>query len=248
MGIIPNTTNKVSMETPSSPSADDQTHNNLDDSNNNETVLNSPIVMGESAGPSFLSDLADTSGNTSCSKTISLVSPLDLGIDPKIKGKIWANNFVDLYQLLPTKKGQKNELMDNGDGLLTCKKTHSGSIRTFEKWLEAYHIFVAIYLSKCPNDTASLMRHAIIVQLLSKQSGGEKALYYDENFHMWRQDNPEYLQWGHINTELQNEALAMGISRKQYQPFQGKTIQAPKKPCFKFNNNNGRCERYRIFK
>ena len=65
MGIIPNTTNKVSKETPSRPSTDDQTHHTLDDSNNNETVLNTPIVMGESAGPSFLSDIADTSGNTS---------------------------------------------------------------------------------------------------------------------------------------------------------------------------------------
>ena len=85
MGIIPNTTNKESKETPSSHSTDDQTHRTLDDSNNNETVLNSPIVMHEYAGPSFLSDLADTSGNTSYSKAISLVRPLDLGIDPKTK-------------------------------------------------------------------------------------------------------------------------------------------------------------------
>ena len=107
MGIIRNTANKVSKEAPSNPSTDDQTLHTLDDSNNNETVLNTPTVMGESAGPSFLSDLADTSGNTSYSKAISLVSPLDLGIDPKIKGKIWAKQI---------------ELMDNGDGLLTCRK------------------------------------------------------------------------------------------------------------------------------
>ena len=61
MGIIRNKTNKVSKETSSNPSTDDQTHHTLDDSNNNETVLNTPIVMGESAGHSFLSDLADTS-------------------------------------------------------------------------------------------------------------------------------------------------------------------------------------------
>ena len=131
-----------------------------------------------------------------------------------------------MYQLLPNKKGQKIELMDNGVGLLTCKKTNSGSIRTFEKWLEAFHIFVAIYSSKNPNDTPSLMKHGTIVQRFSKQSGDEAALYYDENFRLWRRDNPEYLPWGHINTELQNEALTMGISRKQYQPFQGKNQTA----------------------
>ena len=116
-----------------------------------------------------------------------------------MEGKIWA---------------KQTELIDNGDGLLTCKKTYSGSIRTFEKWLVTLNIFVAIYSSKCPNDTPSLMRHATIVQRLSKQSGNKAALYYDENFRTWRQDNLEYLPWGHINTELQNEALAMGISRK----------------------------------
>ena len=83
MGIIPNKTNIVSKETPSSPSADDHTQHTID--GNNVTVLNTPTVMGESAGPGFLSDLADTSGNTPCSKTISLVRSLDLGIDPKIK-------------------------------------------------------------------------------------------------------------------------------------------------------------------
>ena len=77
MGIIPNKTYKLSKETPSSPSADDQTHHTLDDSKNNETVLNPPIVMGESAGPSFLSDIADTSGNTSNCKAISLIRPLE---------------------------------------------------------------------------------------------------------------------------------------------------------------------------
>ena len=63
--------------------------------------------MGESAGPSFLSDRADISGNTSYSKALSLVRPWDLSIDPKIKGKIWGNQFVDLCQLLPNKKGQR---------------------------------------------------------------------------------------------------------------------------------------------
>ena len=133
--------------------------------------------------------------------------------------------------------------MDNGDGILTCKKTNWGSFGTFEKWLEAFLIFVAIYSSKCHNFTPSLMKHATIVQCLSKQSGDNAALYYDESFRMWRQDNPEYLPWRQINTELQNEALAMGISRKKYQPFQGKTKQPLKKPCFQFNNNNCRCTR-----
>ena len=123
-------------------------------------------------------------------------------------------------------------------------KKNSRSIRKFDKWLEAFHIFVAIYSSNSPNDTPSLMRHATIVHRLSKQSGDEAALYYNENFRMWKQDNPEYLPWGQINTELQNEAFAMGISRKQHQTFQVKSKQAVKKPCFQFNNNNVKCTRH----
>ena len=44
-----------------------------------------------------------------------MARPLDLGVDPKIKGKIWANQFIDLNVLLPNNRQEKFELVDNGD-------------------------------------------------------------------------------------------------------------------------------------
>ena len=178
-------------------------------------------------------------------KLVSMARPLGLGIDSKIKDKIWANQYVELHTLLSTKKTDKIEFVDNGDGFLKCKKSNSAAIKTFDKWLEAFHTFVAIYSSKFPKETPNLMRHATIVQRLSKQAGDEAALFYDEHFRLWRQDNPEYLPWGQLNSELQNEALAMGFSEKHNQPFQNKSKQAgSSKPyCFRYNNSNGHCPR-----
>lgn len=190
---------------------------------------------------------ADTSTNADlpASKFVSMARPLGLGVDPKIKGKIWANQFVELQCLLPSKKNEKFEVVDNGDGFMKLKKSNSGSIKSFDRWLEAFHTFVAIYSSKFPHETANLMKHATIVQRLSKQAGDEAALSYDENFRIWRQDNPEYLPWGQLNGELQNEALAMGLCRKQNLPFHAKAKQnnSGKQICFNYNNNNGHCTR-----
>ena len=70
---------------------------------------------------------------------------------------------------------------------------------------------MAIYASSYPYDTPDLMRHATIVQRLSKQAGDEAALFYDENFRIWLQENPNRLPWDSISSELQNGALAMGF-------------------------------------
>ncbi|MEW8339813.1 MAG: hypothetical protein AB2708_08185 [Candidatus Thiodiazotropha taylori] len=167
-------------------------------------------------------------------KAVSMARPLDLGIDSKIKGKIWANQFVDLHTLLPSKRKERLELVDNGDGVIRCKKSNSGSITSIDHWLEAFHVFVAIYTAKYPTEAPSLMRHTNIVQKLAKQAGDEAALFYDEQFRLWREDQPELLPWGMISSELQNEALAMGISKtfKQNPTGQRKPKTGIKKYCF----------------
>ena len=40
-------------------------------------------------------------------RAVSMARPLDFGVDPKIKGKIWANQFIDLIVLLPNNRQEK---------------------------------------------------------------------------------------------------------------------------------------------
>ncbi|MEW8544663.1 MAG: hypothetical protein AB2693_14135 [Candidatus Thiodiazotropha sp.] len=195
----------------------------------------------EQSSPVTVEDSVTTS--SSKHKAISMARPLDLGIDSKIKGKIWANQYIELNSLLPSKRKERLELVDNGDGVIRCKKSNSSSINTIDLWLEAFHVFVAIYTAKYPTEAPSLMKHTNIVQKLAKQAGDDAALFYDEQFRLWREDQPELLPWGMINSELQNEALAMGISKKlkQNPTNQRKQKTEVKRFCFRFNNNNGQC-------
>ena len=52
----------------------------------------------------------------------------------------------------------------------------SGKIRNISVWLEAFHVFVAIYCSKFPAEIGHLMTYAQIVQGISKSSGDDVAL------------------------------------------------------------------------
>ena len=229
MGVVPGISNATQQQPSTSSTLTNVTSSELQTLNEAPgSTVNFNSNVSAIASGSEESHVSSLGG----SRAVSMARPLDSGVYPKIKGKIWANQFIDLNVLLPNSRQEKIELVDNGDGVLTCKKSHSGKIRTIDRWLEAFHIFVAIYVSSFPNDTPDLMRHATIVQRLSKQAGDEAALFYDENFRLWRQDNPNGLPWGSISSELQNEALAKSFSKKQNHSFQGKTKQIPKNPAF----------------
>lgn len=205
-----------------------------------------PVV----AGPSSSGFTTNNSAYDQCppisGKAVSISRPLSLGIDEKIKGKIWSNQFIEFSSLFQNHDSDKLELVNDGNGVLTCKKAKSGSIKTVDKWFEAFHIFTSIYTSKSPMEAPSLMKYADTVQKLGKQAGDAAALYYDKQFRLWRQDTPELLPWDQLNNELFTQALAMGLTSKGKGNFPSQKKQKPsskKQYCFQFNNNNGQCHR-----
>ena len=164
LGMIPKTT--PSDPEDNQPVLTAQTTNVVD----NEGVLPSQGDQAVDITKANASDISNTEGPTASpaisfshtdlpqSKFVSMARPLGLGVDSKVKGKIWANQYVELHGLLSPKKNEKIEFVDNGDGVLTCKKSNSNTIKSFDRWLEAFHTFVAIYSSKYPQETPNLMR------------------------------------------------------------------------------------------
>ena len=57
---------------------------------------------------------------------------------------------MEFHSLFRINETDKLELADMGNGVLTCKKSKSGSIRTPDKWFEALHVFVAISTARQP--------------------------------------------------------------------------------------------------
>jgi len=137
-----------------------------------------------------LQTLVDLQGKEPSNPSIS--RPLGLGIDNKVKAKIWANEAIDFGSLLGFKKGRKkfeiNEELDGACSMTAAKQPFT--IRTVNQWMQAFHIFVAIYTEKHPQDAPKLMKYADIVQRLGRQAGDEAALYYDTNFREWRETSP----------------------------------------------------------
>lgn len=175
--------------------------------------------------------------------------PLGQGIDVKVKSKIWAEEYIQLGSL----NSAKLEAVQGKDNSFTFQqKEHKYYFKNLQQWMNAFHIFVAVYCEKCPAQAPCLMKYMAMIQKLSNDVGEKAAFYYDEQFRIWRAENPAQMPWEKINAELHMEALQVGLKSRldgqektskqksfQQQPFRGKS----KKPCFSYNNNNGNCTR-----
>lgn len=261
MGLISSTTHEkqpTAANTPTETEVDENTRQQDHDIQIQETPSSASDARSQAT---HHTDAASTSGSQltqtgsdnpvisksgTQGKAVSIARPLALGVEEKTKGKIWANQFVEFHSLFQNNETDKLELVDSGNGVLTCKKSKSGSIKTVDKWFEAFHVFVAIYTARLPAEAPLLMKYADTIQRLGKQAGDAAALFYDKQFRLWREDQPELLPWDQVNNELFNQALAMGLYKSKSKPnnaFQSKTKGSNKRHCFRFNNYNGQCSR-----
>jgi hypothetical protein len=207
--------------------------------NNNFTpsVLQFITAAQATSGTSFTAP-------TASSHTPGMAKPVGLGVDPKIKAKILSNEYVKFATLLPKSSFDVDEKFrsEEKDGqLMFVKSSEAGQIRNINVWLEAFHIFVAIYCSKFPSEEGHLMTYAQIIQCIAKSCGEDTALDYDEKFRQWRQVAPSDCPWNQKNPELFQDAMAKCLENKQKlrkQPFRPQ--QPRTKYCFAFNNK-GTC-------
>lgn len=80
--------------------------------------------------------------------------------------------------------------------------------------MNAFHIFVAVYCEKSSAQAPCLMDYIATIQKLSNDVGDKAAFYYDEQFRMWRAENPAQMPWEKINAELHMEALQVGLKSR----------------------------------
>ncbi|XP_061186645.1 uncharacterized protein LOC133194752 [Saccostrea echinata] len=166
---------------------------------------------------------------------------LTLGVDIKIRAKIHANEFVKFATLLPNdldyEETEKYKSVDKDGQLIFVKTNEKGSLKTINKWVEAFHIFVAIYAEKFPHEIGQLMTYAHTVQKIADSCGDRAALLYDEKFRRWREKEPSSCAWDKKNIELYQEALVSGLDFKlksKKQPFRAQPKQHSY--CYSYNN------------
>ena len=124
--------------------------------------------------------------------------PLTLGIDSKAKAQIWANEFVlPKKELKEIKYKFQDREGDGGPGFV--KQTFvTKKVMNMAQWLEAFHIFVAIYCEQFPNESPSLMKYASSVSNVANISTEAAALIYDHDFRKLRERDPAGMRWDHL--------------------------------------------------
>lgn len=172
-------------------------------------------------------------------------------VDQKVKEQIWDDQFVNFATLIhpASHLGQTLVAKLSEDSLvegqpILLPSTSQKRINTYDEWLQAFFIFVAVYSTKFPNQASSLMKYGHTILQLSKSGGNWR--FYDETFRRLRPVTG--WSWGMFNSELWQKSLiphsaTVGPSGKQ--PFRSYPVnrfknvprsqQIPVGYCFKFN-------------
>ena len=147
----------------------------------------------------------------------SIAKPLALGVNPKIKATMWADEYVDLGTLLNSKFPRARfTVVEPYEGGMAWEKQKPPTYRfdSVAHWLSAFHIFVSIYCEKYPHEACSLMKFANTIQVLARRSCDIAAFVYDRNFRMWREIYYVNLPWDLVHSELHGDAIALGLKIK----------------------------------
>ena len=143
----------------------------------------------------------------------SIAVALGSRVTPKLRAKIWANEFIDFGTLLVSSPHQdrfsvclRPSASSSNQPRLTLEPCQpSKKIQTFLQWLSAFNIFVAIYSEKFANETPRLMKYSEIVRDISTKPGDW--YFYDEQFRYIRQSAPDRYPWDTIHWELWIKAV-----------------------------------------
>lgn len=178
--------------------------------------------------------------------SLGIAKPVGLDVDAKIKAKIYANEYIKLASLIPKSNFEqepKFKSVEKDGQLVFIRASENGCIKTFPQWTEAFHVFVAIYCTKYPDEVGQLMTYAQIIHGIAKSCGDDAAISYDEKFRQWLQVAPRACPWGRKNSELYRDAIVQGLESQTKSKKQIFRASPPKqKYCFTYNNK-GFCDK-----
>ena len=153
-------------------------------------------------------------------------------LSPRLMSKICSDEFVELYDLLPSTSPSQSltiQLSDGSNPSMSISQPRSKAINSIEQWTDAFLIFMSIYSSAHPDSTRPLLKYISIIRDLSRRFPGWGWRDYDLQFRRLRSVHP--LPWETVHTELwlraaMQPALPSNFNR-QPQPSQGTSTKGP---------------------
>ena len=138
----------------------------------------------------------------------SIAIALGSRVNPKLKAKIWGNEYVDfggLLSLSPNTDRYSLSLTPSSTSSTQPQLTLEPSqppkkIHNLSQWLSAFNTFVAIYVEKFPTEAPRLMKYCEVVRDIASKPGDWS--FYDDQFRYIRQSAPDQYPWDTIHWEL----------------------------------------------
>ena len=138
-------------------------------------------------------------------------STLDAHVPLALKEKIWSGKFIDfaalhrdnaVFALTHADSGSVLTLAVDGDKVVfRPASAQKKKIDSIEKWMSAFHSFMAVYTVRHPGRCAELLKYAETVRMASVQFPGLGWRSYDEQFRLRQEANPAR-SWAELDVEL----------------------------------------------
>ena len=167
-------------------------------------------------------------------------------LDDRMRKKIRKGEYVDLRQLLNIKNRSNRTKLTLLDGAL--EEVREEENLTVTKWVDAFVIYMSVYLEFYQNDVQGMLRHIQIVKRMCSQ--GKNGIEYDTQFRRMRAQHSD-IRWGEYLPEMAAEIeeiprFRYGLKKTdRYRSFLRKQ-PTQKNVCYKFNSPEG-CKRDKCY-
>ena len=166
--------------------------------------------------------------------------PLGATVSMKIKNKIWNNEFIEIKTLLPNHKEDPLSV-SIVPGAITLQQTTKKIPLSLNQWTTCFHIFMAIYIEKKPDEASHLLKYCEFIRELSYDHGDSAWRFYDESFRRLRETHSA--PWQQPIEELRGKAIGLNIKSKlnvsnfgfRQNKSKQHSFRAKERTCFTFN-------------
>ena len=142
---------------------------------------------------------------------LSVGIPLGAHVPQKTKEKIWADDYIDLRSLLSTEVDTDpwSITLAPSTIIMRSNQTNQNNSKkpplSFLEWTEAFHIYMAIYVEKYPDESKHMLKYMSTVREIYALKNIYAVHYYDETFRLLRKTNHQ--PWQIPLRELKDNAL-----------------------------------------
>ena len=120
------------------------------------------------------------------------IVPSGVGVPPKLAQRIWAGEFIEMYELLPEKLGQVNVA---GPSREDGRRTRGKRVTNILQWVECFHSYMGIVVQAQPERTQDFLAYASLIVHAARKYKGEGWATYDRNFCRQAAVHPQE-KWG----------------------------------------------------